>query len=57
LAVFVLDKRNKPLNKFNRSRFGIPKTHALDAACVGEVGTLVGWQIPSMEIKASGRGD
>jgi hypothetical protein len=43
--------------KFNRSRFGIPKPHVLEAACVGEAGTLVGWQIPSMEIKASGRGD
>jgi 5-methylcytosine-specific restriction endonuclease McrA len=43
--------------KYNRSRLGIPKSHALDAACVGEVGTLVGWQIPSTEIKATGRGD
>jgi 5-methylcytosine-specific restriction endonuclease McrA len=43
--------------KFNRSRLGIPKTHALDAACVGEVGALVGWQQPTLAIKASGRGD
>jgi 5-methylcytosine-specific restriction endonuclease McrA len=43
--------------KYNRARLGIAKTHALDAACVGEVGTPVGWQIPSTEIKASGRGD
>jgi hypothetical protein len=42
---------------YNRTRLGIAKTHALDAACVGEVGTLVGWHIPSIEIKASGRGD
>jgi hypothetical protein len=43
--------------KYNRARLGIPKTHALDAACVGQVGTLVGWQVPTLEIKASGRGD
>jgi hypothetical protein len=42
--------------KFNRSRLGIPKTHALDAACVGAIETLVGWQIPTLEIKATGRG-
>jgi hypothetical protein len=32
--------------KYNRARLGIAKTHALDAACVGEVGTLVGWHFP-----------
>ena len=42
--------------KFNRSRFGIPKTHALDAACVGEVGTLHGWRAPTLAIRATGRG-
>jgi hypothetical protein len=42
--------------KFNRSRLGIPKGHALDAACVGEVETLTGWQIPTHTIKATGRG-
>ena len=42
--------------KFNRSRLGIPKTHALDAACVGEVEALTGWNIPTLEIKATGRG-
>jgi RRXRR protein len=43
--------------KYNRARLGIPKSPALDAACVGEVGTPVGWQIPTTEIKPSGRGD
>jgi hypothetical protein len=38
--------------KFNRSRLG-----TLDAACVGEVATLVGWRIPTLAIKASARGD
>ena len=42
--------------KFNRTRLGIPKTHALDAACVGEVEALSGWQVPTLEIKATGRG-
>jgi hypothetical protein len=42
--------------KFNRCRLGIPKTHALDAAGVGEVEALVGWNIPTHEIKVTGRG-
>ncbi len=42
--------------KWNRSRLGIPKTHALDAVCVGEVDNVVGWQIPALSIKAMGRG-
>ena len=42
--------------KFNRSRLGIPKTHALDAVCVGEVNAVADWQRPTLEIKCSGRG-
>ena len=42
--------------KFNRSQFGIPKTHALDAACVGEVGSISDWKKPTLAIKAMGRG-
>jgi 5-methylcytosine-specific restriction endonuclease McrA len=42
--------------KWNRSRLGIPKTHALDAACVGDVEALSGWNVPSLSIKATGRG-
>ena len=42
--------------KFNRTKFAIPKTHALDAACVGEVGTVINWNIPTLEIKCTGRG-
>ena len=42
--------------KFNRSQFDIPKTHALDAACVGEVGSITDWQKPTLSIKAMGRG-
>jgi 5-methylcytosine-specific restriction endonuclease McrA len=42
--------------KFNRTKLGIPKTHALDAVCVGEVTTITGWQQPTLQIKCTGRG-
>jgi 5-methylcytosine-specific restriction endonuclease McrA len=42
--------------KFNRTRLEIPKTHALDAACVGQVDALHGWQCPTLAVKAAGRG-
>lgn len=42
--------------KFNRIRFGLPKTHALDAVCIGEVESVIGWQRPTLTIKATGRG-
>jgi hypothetical protein len=42
--------------KFNRSQFGIPKTHAFDAACVGQLSQLEGWNVPILSIKATGRG-
>lgn len=42
--------------KFNRTRLGVPKTHALDAACVGEVDALSGWAAPALAIKCTGRG-
>jgi 5-methylcytosine-specific restriction endonuclease McrA len=42
--------------KFNRASLGIPKTHALDAACVGETERLTGWDQPTLTIKAMGRG-
>lgn len=44
------------LTKWNRSRLSIQKTHALDALCVGQVKTVVGWQQPTLSIKATGRG-
>lgn len=43
--------------KYNRRRLGIPKTHALDAVCVGEVEVVSGWQRPTLSIKATGRGE
>ncbi len=42
--------------KFNRSRQDIPKTHALDAANVGELSTLHAWRVPTLVIRATGRG-
>jgi 5-methylcytosine-specific restriction endonuclease McrA len=42
--------------KFNRITLGIPKTHALDAACVGKVTGVLGWRRPTLQIKATGRG-
>jgi len=44
------------LTKFNRMRLGIPKTHALDAACVGSIAALSDWEKPTLVIKATGRG-
>ena len=42
--------------KFNRTKLNIPKTHALDAACVGNVDALLNWQTPTLAIKCMGRG-
>ena len=42
--------------KWNRARCGIPKTHALDAVCVGVVEAVRDWHRPTLTIKATGRG-
>lgn len=42
--------------KYNRCRLDVPKTHALDAACVGVVEAIADWQRPTLAIKATGRG-
>jgi hypothetical protein len=42
--------------KFNRCTLGIPKTHALDAACVGTIAAIENWQRPTLTLKATGRG-
>lgn len=42
--------------KWNRCCLGIPKTHALDAHCVGEVNAVEGWQRPTLEIECAGGG-
>ena len=42
--------------KHNRVRLRIPKTHALDAACVGEIPAVYDWQRKHLSIKCTGRG-
>ncbi|OQX09478.1 MAG: HNH endonuclease [Thiothrix lacustris] len=42
--------------KFNRVQQSIPKSHALDAVCVGDTARIVRWNIPTLEIKCTGRG-
>ena len=45
--------------KYNRHRFSIPKTHALDAVCAGSMDHITGihgWQQPTLLIAATGRG-
>ena len=42
--------------KFNRARLHVPKTHAMDAACVGNVNAVEDWCVPVLAIKATGRG-
>lgn len=42
--------------KFNRHRLGVPKTHALDALCVGSVDTISGISLPVLTITSTGRG-
>jgi len=43
--------------RWNRARFGIEKTHALDALCVGEVTGVEAGTLKTLCIKATGRGD
>ena len=42
--------------KFNRCRLSIPKTHSLDAACVGEMDSITAWHKPTLQLKCTGRG-
>jgi 5-methylcytosine-specific restriction endonuclease McrA len=42
--------------KFNRIRLNVPKTHALDAVCVGFVESVNSWCRPTLAVKATGRG-
>ncbi len=44
------------LTKFNRTRLGLPKTHWLDAACVGNTPTLEVLTLQPLLIKARGHG-
>jgi 5-methylcytosine-specific restriction endonuclease McrA len=42
--------------RWNRARFGLPKTHALDALCVGDPGWVDAARLKTMSITATGRG-
>ena len=42
--------------RWNRDRFGLPKTHALDALCVGEFAGIHARTLCTLRISASGRG-
>ena len=42
--------------KWNRTRLGIPKAHALDAACVGQTDAITGASTPVLIVKCTGRG-
>jgi len=42
--------------KFNRTSHAVPKTHALDALCVGEVAGISGWVARTQTIGCTGRG-
>lgn len=42
--------------KFNRSQTGTPKTHALDALCVGSLDDIRGWSASTLTIRSTGRG-
>jgi len=42
--------------KFNRVTLGIPKSHVLDAVCVGNVLSVQDWDVPTLNIKCTGRG-
>lgn len=42
--------------KYNRMQLNIPKTHALDAACVGVVNNITGQDTLTLTIKTTGRG-
>ena len=55
-TVLAVDTGSGAQTKWNRNRFNIPKNHALDAVCVGDVSAVQNWQKPSLVIKCTGRG-
>jgi 5-methylcytosine-specific restriction endonuclease McrA len=42
--------------KWNRHQLNVPKSHALDAACVGNVEQILSWSQPTLSIRSMGRG-
>ncbi|HKO24605.1 MAG TPA: RNA-guided endonuclease IscB, partial [Chloroflexota bacterium] len=51
-----LDLASGGRTKFNRAKLGVPKQHCLDAACVGCVEALHGWDVAVLCIGCRGRG-
>jgi hypothetical protein len=51
-----LELASSARTKFNRERLKLPKTHALDAACVGKTESLLKWNVPLLSIRCVGRG-
>jgi 5-methylcytosine-specific restriction endonuclease McrA len=43
--------------RWNRARFGLEKSHALDALCVGDIAGVITGSLKRLSIKAQGRGD
>jgi 5-methylcytosine-specific restriction endonuclease McrA len=43
--------------RWNRARFGLEKTHATDALCVGEMAGVTLGKLKTLRIKATGRGE
>jgi HNH endonuclease len=42
--------------KWNRTRLGVAKAHSLDAACVGPLDALRGWNMAVLRVACTGRG-
>lgn len=53
---FSVDVASGGRTKFNQTKLNIPKTHAFDAACVGNVSSIEEWNKPILNIKSTGRG-
>jgi 5-methylcytosine-specific restriction endonuclease McrA len=53
---FVVTLWSGGRTKWNRTRLGLPKTHALDALCVGEICGVSGADVPVQAIQSMGRG-
>lgn len=53
---FSVDVASGGRTKFNRTKLNIPKTHAFDAVCVGNVNSIEEWNKPILNIKSTGRG-
>jgi len=55
-AGFVVTTWTGGRTKWNRSHFGLSKTHARDALCVGDIVGVAGTALPVLLIAAMGRG-